>query len=262
MKIFVDSAKISEIGKAIDLGMCDGVTTNPSLIKKAMVEAGTEMEEYIRNICQKVGEGKSVSLEVISTSTEGMVREAKILHNKFNPIMGNIAIKIPVNTSIDGKNNHDGLKTISILAKDGISVNATLVMTCEQTLLAAKAGARYISPFAGRIDDLLREKDNKQFEKSDYFPANGIGQNDNGIKSGVELVKKSVEILKKHNLASEVIAASLRNPRQVREVALVGAHIATIPFNVIEDMLKHHKTSEGIKKFTEDVVEEYRELVR
>ena len=264
MKVFVDTAKLSEIKAAIDLGVCDGVTTNPSLIKAAMDELKIGMEDYIKEICKIVDKGKPVSLEVISNSAEAMVREAKMLYEKFNPIANNVVIKIPISTATDLETHEgidQGLKAIKELNNIGIKTNATLVMTPEQALLAAKAGATYVSPFAGRIDDYIRTNLGKKFEKSDYFPAQGLsGTDDNGILSGVDLVTKIVDIYKNYDIKSEVIAASIRNPRQVREVALAGAHIATIPFSVVEEMTKHPKTVEGVIKFSQDTVEEYKKI--
>jgi len=140
------------------------------------------------------------------------------------------------------------------------------VFTPEQALLAAKAGAKYISPFTGRIDDYLRDLNNIKYSKSDYFPKEGLVdaevKEDNGICSGIELVRQCVEILKIHKLNSEIIAASMRNHRQVREAALAGAHIATVPLSVLKELVKHQKTYDGMKKFTEDSVSEYDKLVK
>ena len=132
-------------------------------------------------------------------------------------------------------------------------------------MLAAKAGAKFLSPFAGRIDDDLRGKRGVKFDKSAHYPAGGTAMDgktleDNGIVSGVDLVEQCVEIVAVYGFEAEVLAASLRNPRQVREAALVGAHIATLPFSVIQDMLKHHKTYEGMALFTADIVPEYAAL--
>ena len=183
----------------------------------------------------------------------------------FNRVAKNVYIKIPINPAFkDGDNTHfDGIKAIRELARHKIPVNCTLVFTPEQAWLAAKAGAAFISPFAGRIDDDLRK--GSKFNKTDYYPQEGKKKgasilNDNGIFSGVELVKECVKIMQLHDLKTEVLAASLRNTRQVRECALVGSHIATLPFSVIKDMLKHHKTYEGMEKFTADIVKEYEEL--
>lgn len=271
MKIYIDSADIEEIIKAKEYGLCDGITTNPSLIKKAVAKLKNEgkqidMEGYINIICETAGRGKPVSLEVVSLDAEGMVKEAEILYKKFNPVAGNVVIKIPVSTSRDEKDDHyEGLKAIRILSKKKIPVNATLVMAPEQALLAGKAGAKYVSPFAGRIDDFIRSKLGESFGKSDYFPAGGMHRDgktadDKGIVSGVELVRKTKDILEKYGFHTKIIAASLRNARQVREVALAGTDIATVPFEVLEDMVKHPKTFEGVVKFSEDIVPEYLEV--
>jgi transaldolase len=207
-----------------------------------------------------------------------------------------VVIKIPINTytRIGGASHYEGLKAITHLSREEIPVNTTLIMSPEQALLAAKAGARYASPFAGRVDDYIRKKLAIQFEKQDYFnfeliqkiaedkltrimdsssekdaasfyPDERIKEwkdlgKDNGISSGVHLVKEIVNIYQNYQIKTEVIAASIRNSRQVREVALAGAHIATIPFNVIKEMIQHPKTVEGIETFSRDVVPEYRDL--
>jgi transaldolase len=273
MKIFVDTADLAEIKEAFSWGIVDGVTTNPSLIKKAVSklnESGRQvtMESYIEEILSVAGKGP-VSLEVIGLDEESMYSEAKKLYSKFNGVADNVVIKIPVNpaTSELEKNHYHGLKVIKRLCGDGIKTNATLVMTPEQALLAAKAGATYVSPFAGRIDDLLRKKAGLTFGKTDYFNAVGMVSedrrtmlNDSGIVSGVDLVRHCVEILKKHGFSTEVIAASLRNARQVREVALVGSQIATVPFSVLQEMITHPKTYEGVVAFKNDVVEEYKKV--
>ncbi len=259
MKIFVDTAKLSEIREAISWGIVDGVTTNPSLVKKAIEEEkkDAELEDYIAEILKIAGKNRPVSLEVMGLTAEEMVREAELLYEKFNDIANNVVIKVPINTY---KGSYEGLKTIKTLSEEGIPVNCTLIMTPEQALLAAKAGARYVSPFAGRIDDYLREeklnmKKGVDFKKHDYYPWDGKGVDDNGIKSGSDLVEKTVIILENYGYDTEVIASSIRNPRQVREMALIGAHIATIPFSVLEKMLLHPKTKEGIEKFSEDAAE-------
>ena len=256
MKIFIDTAKISEIKEAISWGIVDGVTTNPSLIRKAVeTEAkGMKLEEYIENILKVAGPERPVSLEVMSIKAEKMIKEAEILYERFNNIAKNVVIKVPVNTYAG---YYEGLKTIKALSEEGIPVNCTLIMTPEQALLAAKAGARYVSPFAGRIDDYIRTtklgmKAGEDFQKGDYYPWDGMGVDDNGIKSGTDLVEKVVMILDNYDYDTEVIASSIRNARQVREAAMIGAHIATIPFGVLEDMLLHPKTEEGVKKFSED----------
>lgn len=256
MKIFIDSADIREIKSAIDGCVCDGITTNPSLIKVAVEKYKSYLDSYITELC-KTAAPRPVSLEVISPDLEGMIREGTILYEKFNSF-GNAVIKIPVNPSIDGKQNFEGLKAIKFLSDKGIPVNTTLIMTPEQALLAAKAGAAIVSPFAGRIDDYIRKNAGFSFGKDDYFPAKGIGKDDNGIVSGVDLVRKIANIFKAHNLKCEILAASIRNARQVREVAEAGAHIASVPYAVVEDLLKHPKTLEGTVKFSHDTVDEYK----
>jgi len=298
MKIFLDTAEIEEIKFAASLGIIDGVTTNPSLIKQAVDKRGgsINMEEYIKEIL-RTSPGP-VSLEVISVSYEKMVKEAKLLYEKFAGY-GEVVIKIPVCPSLDGESNiYDGLMAIRALSELGIPVNATLVMTPEQALLAAKAGAAYVSPFAGRIDDYLRDKlgmkRGKDYKKEDYYDFELMGileseklsrvissleldslakayldervrsaaalANDNGIYSGVDLVRSILQIFSNYGFKTEVIASSMRNARQVREVAELGVHIATIPFYVLKEMLLHHKTIEGINAFVKDVVEPYRKI--
>lgn len=247
--------------------MVDGCTTNPSLIKAEVDKAKKEgmiidLEDYIENICRTLGKGRPVSLEVVSTDHDNMAREGVFIYKRFNPVSGNVAVKIPVNPSVDGKDVSQGLKTIKFLSGKGIPVNATLIMTPEQAFLAAKAGASFVSPFAGRIDDFIRAKTGKNFSKEDYFPAGGVEKDDEGIVSGVDLVKKTVDIFRKHRIKAEVIAASTRNVRQVREFALAGAHITTMPFSVFSAMLKHEKTLEGTIKFSQDTVEEYRNVFK
>jgi transaldolase len=180
-----------------------------------------------------------------------------------------VYIKIPVNPSFleeEGR-EFEGIQAVKTLSKAGIPVNCTLVFTSEQALLAAKAGATFVSPFAGRIDDYIRTNNNISFKKSDYFPAEGWGRNgeileDNGIVSGIDLVGQIAEIFSIYDFKTEVLAASIRNPRQVREAALAGADIATLPFSVIMQLLVHYKTQEGMKKFTDDIVPEYADLTR
>ena len=271
MKIFIDSADLDEIQQGFAWGVVDGVTTNPSLLKKAVekrVKAGekVDLRKYISEVLEVAGR-THVSLEVTEVTAEKMVEQGKRLYALFNPVAGNVAIKIPVNPAFkDGDATHfDGIKAIRELTGAGIPVNTTLIFTPEQALLAAKAGARFLSPFAGRIDDDLRGKGSMKFDKSAYYPAAGMAVDgktleDKGIVSGVDLVEQCVEIVGIYGFEAEVLAASLRNPRQVREAALVGAHIATLPFSVIRDMLKHHKTYEGMELFTADIVPEYAEL--
>ncbi|MFH1780676.1 MAG: transaldolase family protein [Candidatus Nealsonbacteria bacterium] len=264
MKIFIDSAKISEIEDAYSSGILDGVTTNPSLIKKAVQDLKkkgeqVDMEDYIKKIL-KTAKGTSVSLEVTEFTYGKMVQQGKALFEKFNPISKNVYIKIPINTSFEGEKSRDfdGLRAIKTLTSQGIPVNCTLIFTPEQALLAAKAGAKIVSPFAGRIDDYLRDSGNITYSKPDYFSQEGRGNlNDNGIVSGIDLIRKIVEIFKNYQIKTEVLAASIRNTRQVREAALAGADIATLPIEIIKELLSHYKTREGMKTFTEDAILEY-----
>jgi len=298
MKIFIDSADLDEIKEACSWGIIDGATTNPSLIKRAVDKRGGEvtMEEYIKEIVKTVP--GPVSLEVIAIDAEGMIRQAKHLYDTFSPY-GEVVIKIPVNPSVDknGTNTFDGLKAIKELSKEGIPTNATLIMTPEQALLAAKAGATYASPFAGRIDDYIRERMGMRrgvdFRKEDYFDSKLLDDivsskfrrivncmdeapstlyrnkevkdlyymsQDNGVYSGVDLVARIIRIYRNYGYKTEVIAASIRNARQVREVAELGVDIATLPFNVLKEMLYHYKTLEGMRAFIADIVPPYRRL--
>jgi len=274
MKLFIDSANLEEIKKVKDWGLLDGVTTNPSLIKKAvdsLKNSGKkiEIESYIKKILKTAGKGKPVSLEVVGSDFKEMVKEGKILFKKFNTVKKNVYIKIPVNPCLEEKcdRNSDGVKAIKELSKSKIPINCTLIFTPEQALLAAKAGAKIVSPFVGRVDDYIRELNRIQFGKSDYFPARGIKNSsgkilaDKGIFSGVDLIQKIKEIFNKQKIKTEILAASIRNKIQFRESALAGADIATVPFDVIESLLKHCKTAEGMKKFTKDIVPEYAKLV-
>ncbi len=267
MEFFVDTADLDQIRESYAWGIVDGVTTNPSLIKKAVEKLRNDgssmgMPEYIESIL-RVAQGDPVSLEVIALTADEMYSQAMTLYERFNPIAENVVIKIPVNPNLgdDAEHAFDGLSTIARLAEAGIPVNTTLIFTPEQALLAAKAGAAYVSPFAGRIDDELRKTAGETFEKTDYYPADGVeGREDNGIESGVDLVARCVEIMEIHGFETQVLAASLRNPRQVRECALVGSHVATIPFDVLSAMAEHKKTVEGMKAFTADIVPEYAQI--
>jgi transaldolase len=284
MKLFVDTAEIDEIEQANSWGILDGVTTNPSLLKHAVEarrgapgasgatsESRTgetlNIESYLERILTTVGPGKPVSLEVISTTYEAMRTEALQLYERFNRVAGNVVIKVPVNPTLepDKGDDADGLRTIAELTAQGMPVNVTLVMNPTQALLAAKAGAAYVSPFAGRIDDYLRTRAGVGFDKSDYYPAGGMPRLDKegvleyeGIVSGVDLVSKIVAIFDRFAIETEVLAASLRNPQQVAEVAVAGADVATVPFAVLRSLLRHPKTFEGMQKFVADVVDEYR----
>ncbi|HDN02139.1 MAG TPA: transaldolase [Candidatus Bathyarchaeota archaeon] len=298
MKIFIDTADIDEIKEACSWGVIDGATTNPSLIRRAVERRGgkVSMEEYIRQILEVVP--GPVSLEVTATDVQGMVRQARILNEKFGRY-GEVVVKIPVNPSLDfaGSNDFDGLKAIRVLENEGIATNATLIMTPEQALLAAKAGATYASPFAGRIDDYIRSrlglKPKIDFQKGDYFDSDlllKIGENriykiinekngslqslymdedvrnlrslvyDNGVYSGVDLLAKVLRIYRNYGFKTEIIASSIRNARQVREVAELGVHIATLPFHVIKQMVRHPKTVEGMRIFTADTVPSYKKI--
>ncbi|MDP6625134.1 MAG: fructose-6-phosphate aldolase, partial [Nitrospinota bacterium] len=194
MKIFVDSADIHEIREAKKLGMVDGVTTNPTLISKT----GRTFDEVVKEICEEVS--GPVSLEVVSLDTDGMVAEAR----KLSKISKNVVVKIPMVP--------EGLKAVKILSKEGIKTNVTLIFSSLQALLAAKAGASYVSPFVGRLDD--------------------IGH------VGMDIVNQILEIYGNYGFESEVIVASIRNPLHVNDAALMGAHVATIPFSVILQLSK------------------------
>ena len=179
MKIFIDSARLDEIQQAYSSGIIDGVTTNPSLLKKAvekLQDAGEKITitDYIKKILT-VAKGTPVSLEVTETSSEGMIQQAKKLYKMFNPVANNVYIKIPVNPSFPDQKgkDFDGIKTIKTLSNLGIPTNCTLIFTPEQALLAAKSGANFVSPFAGRIDDYIRDQNDIKFKKSDYFPSDG-----------------------------------------------------------------------------------------
>lgn len=267
MKLFLDSAKLSEIKEAFSWGVVEGVTTNPSLLKSALKgEKTDDLELYIRSLL-KTAKPFPVSLEVSKTTTDEVVAEARALYKMFNHTARNVCIKIPICLSSEDDSLFSGLKAISEVSKLKIPVNATLIFTPEQALLAAKAGAKYISPFAGRIDDYLRDSASIKYDKSDYYSRDGFEHegvilNDKGIVSGVDLVRRCVLIIKKHDLKAEVIAASVRSARQARECAEVGAHIATLPFSVIRDLLVHEKTFEGVEKFKEDTVKEYEALTK
>jgi transaldolase len=273
MQIFIDSADIQQIREAFSWGIVDGITTNPSLIKKAVEKLkatgdGVSMADYITRILE-AADSTPVSLEVIGTTEREMTAQGLWLYERFNGVAGNVVVKVPVNPSTRAGDslNWDGLKTIRTLADRGIPVNCTLIFTPEQALLAAKAGARYVSPFAGRIDDMLRARADFGGGKMDYFPAAGVASatgvhaHDNGLSSGVQLVSECVSIFARQGLECLVLAASLRNPRQVRECALAGAQVGTVPFEVLRAMIDHDKTVEGMVAFCKDIVPEYAELL-
>ncbi len=208
MKIFVDTADINEIREAQKLGVVDGVTTNPTLISKT----GRSFDEVVKGICREVS--GPVSLEAISLDSEGLVAEAK----KLSKISKNVVVKIPMIS--------EGLKAVKILSKENIKTNVTLVFSPLQALLAAKAGASYVSPFVGRLDD--------------------IGH------VGIDVVNQTLEIYGNYGFETEVIVASIRSPIHVNDAALMGAHVATIPFKVIQQLSKHPLTDIGIDKFLKD----------
>ena len=210
MKIFLDTANIEEIRKGIEWGIVDGVTTNPTLISKES-HRGSFLD-IVKEILKTVP--GPVSLEVTSLDSENMVREAI----ELSKLGENAVIKVPLTV--------EGLKTIKRLSEMGIKTNATLVFSANQGLLAAKAGATYVSPFVGRLDD--------------------IGED------GMNIVSDLKTIFSNYNFKTEIIVASVRHPIHVYQAALIGAHIVTMPFNVLEKMVQHPKTDEGIKKFLED----------
>ncbi len=274
MKIFLDTANLEEIREAVSWSIIDGVTTNPSLIKKAVEAMNTsaadmDIETYINNILASVGRMCPVSLEVAGLTADEMSEQGIMLYEKFNAVAGNVVIKIPVctvNSNAEGS-PFDGLLAINRLDDEKIPVNATLVFTPEQALLAAKAGADYVSPFAGRVDDRIRRITGVKFDKTDYFPQEGLidansGKTltEHGLASGVELVEKIVDIFEIYELECEVIAASIRNAVQVSEVASVGADIVTMPFEVLTSMICHPGSADGIDAFTNDLVPEYLDL--
>jgi transaldolase len=274
MKIFIDSADIAQIQEAFSWGIVDGITTNPSLIKKAVerLKASGEavsLRDYIVRILETAAD-TPVSLEVIGTTEREMTAQGHWLYETFNRVAGNVVVKIPVNpnAAIGGDLRYDGLKAIRTLSQAGIPINTTLIFTPEQALAAAKAGAAFVSPFAGRIDDLLRKRLSIDAAKDAWFPPEGVKgddgrvrADDNGILSGVNLVEQIVDIFHTYDFDCEVLAASVRNPRQVRECALAGADVATVPFEVIREMVEHAKTVEGMIAFTKDIVPEYRDLL-
>ncbi len=299
MKIFVDTAKIEEIKEAESWGILDGVTTNPSLIKKAVNDSEEEisLEEYIKEILKTV-EGP-VSLEVGATSVEGMISEAEVLYDMFNGINDNVVVKVPVNTAMeDGDDNFSGIKVTKALSDQGIPINSTLVMTPNQAMMAAKAGAAYVSPFVGRIDDHIRTrmglKRGEDYPKGTYYPEElairvweqkldrAVGErsiddiiykdhevmrmfdwgNDDGIFSGIDLVWSTKQIYDQYGFDTEIIAASIRTSRQVRSCAEMGVDIATIPFPIIEKMMVHKKTSQGMRSFSDDVIPEYQKILK
>ena len=208
MKFFIDTANLDEIRKTADLGLADGVTTNPSLIAKE----DCVFEERIREICSIVD--GPVSAEVIRTDVDGMVKEAR----KLAEIASNVVVKIPMTT--------DGLRATKKLAGEGIKINVTLVFSPLQALLAAKAGASYVSPFIGRLDDISHE--------------------------GMNLVEDIIQIFDNYAFDTEIIVASIRHPIHVLDAAKIGADIATIPYKVVAQLARHPLTDIGLEKFLAD----------
>ncbi|MED3561667.1 fructose-6-phosphate aldolase [Bacillus xiapuensis] len=209
MKFFIDTANLEEIREVHELGLLSGVTTNPTLVAR---EGNISFQDRIKEIAELVP--GSVSAEVIALDAEGMIREGK----ELAAIAPNVTIKVPMTP--------DGLKACHAFSKAGIKTNVTLIFNANQALLAARAGATYVSPFLGRLDD--------------------IGQN------GLDLISQVAEIFAVHGIESEIIAASIRNPIHVTEAALRGAHIATIPYKVLIDLFKHPLTDKGIEGFLKD----------
>ena len=214
MKFFVDTADLDEIREANDMGVLDGVTTNPSLMKKASEKAETPLDfhEHIYQICELVN--GDVSAEVTATDFDGIMREAHTLA----PIHKNVVVKVPLIL--------DGIKAIKALKAEGIRVNCTLCFSPTQALIAAKAGAAYISPFLGRVDDVSSD--------------------------GMKLLREIVTIYNNYGYETEVLAASIRHPMHIVEAAMMGAHVATMPFNVIKKLLNHPLTDIGLKNFLAD----------
>jgi transaldolase len=208
MKLFIDTANVEEIRQANELGVICGVTTNPSLIAKE----GRDFKEVVTEIAGIVD--GPISAEVISLDHDGMINEARDL----SKIHKNIVIKIPMTI--------EGLKAVKILSSEGIKTNVTLIFSAAQALLAARAGATYVSPFLGRLDD--------------------IGM------PGMDLIEEIADIYSIHNIETEIIAASIRNPIHVIDAARAGANIATIPYKIIIQMAKHPLTDSGIEKFMHD----------
>jgi len=209
MKFFIDTANLNEIKEAVELGLIDGVTTNPSLVAK---EGDVDFKEHIARICELVK--GDVSAEVTALDTAGMLAEGRELAK----IASNVVIKVPLTL--------DGLKACRTFREEGTKVNVTLCFSAAQALLAAKAGASYISPFIGRLDD--------------------IGQD------GMALIRDIVDIYGNYNFETEVLAASIRHPMHIVDCALAGADVSTIPFKVIQQLVKHPLTDKGLEGFLND----------
>lgn len=210
MRFFIDTANVDDIRKANDMGVICGVTTNPSLIAKE----GRDFNEVIKEIASIVDGPISGEVKATTTDAEGMIKEGR----EIAAIHPNMVVKIPMTV--------EGLKAVKVLASEGIKTNVTLVFTANQALLAARAGATYVSPFLGRLDDISQP--------------------------GIDLIETIAEIFSVAGLDTQIIAASVRNPIHVTDCALAGADIATVPYKVIEQMTKHPLTDQGIEKFQAD----------
>lgn len=212
MKFFIDTADLSEIKKAESYGVLDGVTTNPSLMAKVGIKGRPNILKHYKAICDIVSD--NVSAEVIATDYEGIIKEA----HELAKIDKKIVVKVPMIP--------DGVKAISTLSAEGIRTNCTLVFSAGQALLAAKAGATYVSPFIGRLDDVSTD--------------------------GIKLIEEIVTIYGNYDFETQVLAASIRHPMHIIDSALVGADVATCPLNVIEQLFKHPLTDIGLEKFLKD----------
>ncbi len=210
MKLFIDTANVEDIRKANDMGVICGVTTNPSLIAKE----GRDFNEVIKEITSIVDGPISGEVKATTVDAEGMIAEGREIA-KIHP---NMVVKIPMTV--------EGLKAVKVLASEGIKCNVTLIFTVNQAILAAEAGAAFVSPFLGRLDDINQP--------------------------GIDLIDDIVTVFDNYGYETEIIAASIRNPIHVQDCALAGAHIATIPYSVIEQMTKHPLTDAGIEKFQKD----------
>jgi len=210
MKFFIDTANVEDIKKANDMGVICGVTTNPSLIAKE----GRDFNEVIKEITSIVDGPISGEVKATTEDAQSMILEGR----QIAAIHKNMVVKIPMTV--------EGLKAVKVLSKEGIKTNVTLIFSANQALLAARAGASYVSPFIGRLDDISQ--------------------------SGIELVRTIAEIFDIYGIETEIIAASVRNPIHVTDCALAGADIATVPYSVIEQMTKHPLTDQGIEKFQKD----------
>ena len=212
MKLFIDTANVKDIREANDMGVICGVTTNPSLIAKE----GRDFVEVIKEITSIVDGPISGEVKATTTDAEGMIAEGRIIA----AIHPNMIVKIPMTV--------EGLKAVKVLTSEGIKTNVTLIFSANQALLASRAGATYVSPFLGRLDDI-------------------------SIR-GVDLITEIVDVFTVSGIKTEIIAASIRNPIHVTDCALAGADIATVPYDVIEQMTKHPLTDSGIKKFQDDYI--------